>query len=547
MTSTLAMNNSGNQLPNLVKWARLKSIAWQNNWRLIQINRKITAHAKLEPGRQPVVFFNASTRLVNISLNAAFSFLASCAVQLAGIPVVHFACNAGMSRCVLGTNRLQPSALPPCKDCKTQSRYLFGNAPTVWFSYSAEPGLSAELGDLRLNELSRFEYQGLPLAELVLPSLRWAMRRHHLLDDKATCLLLREYIVSAYRLAREFSLFLDQVEPSALVVFNGLMYPEAVTAWIARGRGVRVITHEVGMQPFSAFFSDGEATAYPIDIPQDFELSQEQDVRLDVYLEHRFQGKFSMAGIKFWPEISGLDNAFLERAASFKQIVPVFTNVIFDTSQVHANTLFPHMFAWLDLVLTVIKQHSETLFIIRAHPDEQRPGKESQESVKNWVTQHRVQDLPNVIFINATEYISSYELIQRAKFVLVYNSSIGLEASLIGAAVLCGGKARFTQIPTVFFPATAEEYLAKTEDFLAAAEIDIPPEFQRNARRFLYYQLFRSSLPFGEYLDTHPRPGMVRLRPFHWQRLSPQISTPMKVLVNGIVHGEPFFLKDDSQ
>jgi hypothetical protein len=545
MTGTRAMNNYGNQFPNLFKWLRLKSIAWQNNWRLVQISRKITAHAKLEPGRQPVVFFNASTRLVNISLNAAFSFLASCAVQLAGAPVVHYACNAGMSRCVLGTNRLNASVPPPCKDCKAQSRYLFGNAPTVWLSYSTIPALSNELENLRLDDLSRFEYKGLPLAELVLPSLRWALRRHRLLDDEATCLLLREYIVSAYRLAREFALFLDQVEPSALVVFNGLMYPEAVAAWIARGRGVRVITHEVGMQPFSAFFTEGEATAYPIDIPQDFELSQDQNAHLDAYLEQRFQGKFSMAGIKFWPEISGLDNAFLERAASFKQIVPVFTNVIFDTSQVHANTLFPHMFAWLDLVLTVIKQHPETLFIIRAHPDEQRPGKESQESVKNWVAQHRVQDLPNVIFINATEYISSYELIQRAKFVLVYNSSIGLEASLMGAAVLCGGKARFTQIPTVFFPATAEEYRAIAEDFLIAEEIEIPPEFQRNARRFLYYQLFRSSLPFGEFLDTHPWPGFVRFRSFHWQKLSSDVSPIMRVLVDGIVQGKQFFYPDD--
>jgi hypothetical protein len=527
--------------------ARLSWSAWQNNWRLVQISRKVTAHAKLEAGRQPVVFFNASTRLINISLNAAFSFLASCAVQLSGIPVVHFACDAGLNRCVLGTNRLQPSAPPPCQACKAQSRYLFGNAPTVWLSYTDEPALAGELSDLNLDELSHFQHAELPLGELVLPSLRWALRRHHLLDDEATRMLLREYIISAYRLARQFSAFLDQLEPAALVVFNGIMYPEAVAKHLAHQRGVRVITHEVGLQPFSAFFTGGEATAYPIDIPADFELNPAQNDRLDAYLEQRFQGKFSMAGIQFWPEINGLDSTFLKRATSFKQIVPVFTNVIFDTSQLHANTIFPHMFVWLDQVLTVIKQHPETLFVIRAHPDEQRSGKESQESVQNWVHQHRVQDLPNVIFIKATEYFSSYELIQRAKFVLVYNSSIGLEASLMGAAVLCGGKARFTQIPTVFFPATAEEYLAIAEEFLASEEIDIPPEFQRNARRFLYYQLFRSSLPFGEYLDTHPWPGFVRFRSFHWQKLSSQVSPTMRVLVDGIVHRKPFFLQDENQ
>ena len=79
--------------------------------------------------------------------------------------------------------------------------------------------------------------------------------------------------------------------------------------------------------------------------------------------------------------------ALLKKIAEHKQLVPVFTNVIFDTSQVHANTVFPHMFAWLDQILEVIKEHPETLFVIRAHPDEMRPGtqKMAHEHVAGWV------------------------------------------------------------------------------------------------------------------------------------------------------------------
>ena len=61
--------------------------------------------------------------------------------------------------------------------------------------------------------------------------------------------------------------------------------------------------------------------------------------------------------------------------------------------------------------------------------------------------------LPNVVFIDSQEYISSYELIQRSKFVMVYNSSIGLEAALMGKPVLCGGQGRYTQIPDRLLPA----------------------------------------------------------------------------------------------
>ena len=48
------------------------------------------------------------------------------------------------------------------------------------------------------------------------------------------------------------------------------MYPEATARWVAQARGLRVITYEVGFQRFSAFFTEGEATAYPIHHPQGF-------------------------------------------------------------------------------------------------------------------------------------------------------------------------------------------------------------------------------------------------------------------------------------
>jgi len=59
---------------------------------------------------------------------------------------------------------------------------------------------------------------------------------------------------------------------------------------------------------------------------------------------------------------------------------------------------------------------------------------------------------------------------------MIYNSTIGLEASIMGTPVLCAGKARFTQLPTVFFPLTQDAFREKAEIFLNAKAIDVPPE-----------------------------------------------------------------------
>ncbi len=537
----------GSWLPRVQNRYRKMRLNLQSNRRLFRVGNQVAQHAQFKPGEKPIAFFNATTRLSDVSLNAAFSYLAACGVQLAGIPVIHFACKRGMSHCILGTNQDNLAAPPPCKGCIAQSRWLYSNALAIPFTYRRDDRLAQILRDLNVSEMGELEQDGLPLGSLVMPSVRWALRRYHLNDDDPTRYIFSEYILSAHSIAQEFTKFLDRIQPSALVVFNGIMYPEATARWLAQQIGLRVITHEVGILPYSAFFTEGEATAYPMDIPPEFQLTPQQDRRLDAYLEKRFKGKFSMAGIVFWPEISGLDETFQQRAGQFRQVVPVFTNVIFDTSQVYANTLFPHMFAWLDKVLEIIRRHPETLFVIRAHPDELRPGKASREAVQDWVREHNVQSLSNVIFINSNEYLSSYELIQRSKFVMVYNSSIGLEAVLMGAAVLCGGKARYTELPTVFFPANAQEYDRQAEAFLSADEIHIPEEYRRNARRYFFYQLYRISLPFEAFLEAQTSPGFVRLRQFPWQKLTPAGSPTMRVLVEGILEGKPFLMDDTSQ
>ncbi|HSM71833.1 MAG TPA: hypothetical protein VK851_09830 [Anaerolineales bacterium] len=522
-----------------------------NNLKIASVARDV-ARQEPSPKGAPVVFFKASSGIDDLSWNSGFHLLASWALRLQGVPVAYFACHSGMSKCVLGTNRDDPHQAMPCRSCIYQSKTLYKDVPSLersndgrssvnWFGYQRDEALANAIQKLSVPELMKFEWQGIPLGPLCLPGLRWILRIHHLKDDENTRYLLREYILSAWNVAEKFAEFIDRTQPRAVVVFNGQFFPEATARFIAQERGIRVITHEVGLQPATAYFTEGQATAYPIHIPDEFELNDKQNAQLDAYLAKRFQGDFTMAGIKFWASMKGLDESFLKKASEFKQIVPVFTNVIFDTSQPHANTVFEDMFAWLDLVLDVIRSHPETLFVIRAHPDELRIRKSSRETVQEWVASRSVDEEPNVVFVNPNETLSSYELIQRSKFVMIYNSTIGLEASIMGAAVLCAGKARFTQYPTVFFPQSIEAYRDELERFLREDHVEVPAQFKRNARRFLYYQLFRTSLPFNDFLEPSVRTTQARLKAFTLNELLE--ADAIQTIVDGVVNDGDFLLK----
>jgi hypothetical protein len=521
------------RLQRAVELARLVNQGWE-----------VKRVSRLAVGRQPVVFFNSSTRISGLSQNAAFSLLASWVVRLSGAPVIHFTCKSGMSRCLLGTDEADPSHPMPCGMCLRQSKANYAGAQVHWFAYQRDHKLSANLEALDLDALLHYEYPlpdgsaQLPLGTLVLPSLRWRLRLQSLTDDMPTRFLCREFILSAWNIACEFSDLLDRVKPQVVVLFNGRHFPEATISWICRRRGVRVITHESGFQPLSGYFVEGEATMYPITIPA-VELTPQQDGRLDADLQRRLQGDFSMAGVQFWHEILDLPEGLVKKASGFKQVVSIFTNVIFDTTQMYANVIFEDMYSWLDELHNTIQMHPETFFILRAHPDEDRPGKASRESVAMWF-ESNTASLPNMAFISPRERINSYHLVRMSKFVLIYNSTIGLESILLGVPVLAAGQAPFNAFDTISFETTREAYLGKLNTWLTMSKIEVLPQCQRNTRRFLYYRTYRFSLPFGEFLESTQPTGYVRLKKVS---LSELVRSPTaQALLDGLFEGKRFEL-----
>ena len=76
--------------------------------------------------------------------------------------------------------------------------------------------------------------------------------------------------------------------------------------------------------------------------------------------------------------------------------------------------------------------------------------------------------------------------------------------------------------------------------------ISVPSEHKINARRFLYYQLFRSSLPFADFLQEDGIwPGFVKLKNFSPQALTPSASPAINAIYKGILENGNFLLDTD--
>ena len=156
-----------------------------------------------------------------------------------------------------------------------------------------------------------------------------------------------------------------------------------------------------------------------------------------------------------------------------------------------------------------------------------------------WFEQ-KAAGLPNIAFIPPQERISSYELIRLTKFVLTYNSQIGLEAMLMGVPALGAAQAPFVDYDTVFFERNQEAYLHRLEFFLTAPRLEVPEDAVRRTRRFMYYRYYRFSLPFGAFIESTAPSGYVRLKKFSWRALDK--SPTALALQDGLLHGKRFEL-----
>jgi len=84
----------------------------------------------------------------------------------------------------------------------------------------------------------------------------------------------------------------------------------------------------------------------------------------------------------------------------------------------------------------------------------------------------------------------------------------------------------------------------KMKEFLDAEKINVPAEFRRNARRFLYYQLFRTSLRFGDFLEPSVRTTQTRLKSFALESLFPEKSKAIEAIFDGLLNNGDFLLKE---
>lgn len=401
---------------------------------------------------------------VGLSFRGAECLFATCAAHL---PV----CN------VSRVHTARPFAMP-CSHCITYQNDLFNrsgfpNFPTSQF-------LSTEMKDqarqvinrLSDEELETFTYDDLPLGKMV----RISVRSFLLIDDiryhPMSMQVYREFLYGAILITDATRQLLIEQIPDIIFLLNGLFFEERIMIAQAKKRAIPVVNYERGFLSDTFVFARGKIACY-YDLSDHWEaqantpLTPSQETWLDDYLAGRRKDEQSL--VKYWPTVE-------ERIAVIRdqldlreetKVIALFPNIVWDAAVQERNTIFESLTEWVYEIIRFFEHQPDYRLVIRLHPAEVR--------LKNEETIERLQErintefstLPSTVTLIPSESnLSSYRLIEIAHAVLVYTSTVGLEAALDGKPVVTAARTHYQYKGFTFDCETRSEYFSLLQKIL---------------------------------------------------------------------------------
>lgn len=366
--------------------------------------------------------------------HVAYELLLGHELQRRGADCRFVVCGGGLPICELGNARREFPK--PCTACRG---YVTEMLDAASLDYMTLDELVDEDERLALSEEVRraqdphsVTIDGVVLAPLVLRSVLWVARTAWAareLDERPEFV---EFLESAAIVTRAFGRLLDREQPDSIVMVSGLFFAEAAMRELASQRGIPVVMYDFPGRPGTVFVSEKTpASFYEIDDlwaarGQDQPSAAERDRVLDAIGARRSGDDTLWSAFRF-------DDAAPGARTDVGRRIAVFTNVSWDTAVTSRDIGFRDIYEWLEVVVSWVLEHDDVTVDIRVHPGELRVrGFESDDSLADYI-RTRFPDLPDRITVHGPESsVDSYALIESADTVLVYTSTIGLEAVVLG-------------------------------------------------------------------------------------------------------------------
>lgn len=419
-------------------------------------------------------------------------------------------CDGLFTDCDLHWQSLRPKDRMSCATCQSRTT---GMAVQMLMEYE---WVGRQIGPADRDEAQRWvdslsdevlidaTYGDYPVGAWVKSSINSHFRVSQIdLADPQIAAGYRSYLFSGLLACWALDRLLDEFDPTVLLLFNGRLAPTRVALELARRRGIRVVTHEVGaIKNTMRLFENGNCHMLePLkqiwrdwgDVPlQRHELEAIAD-----YLQGRETGRTVMKAFSPPPQDPEGLRAQLGLAPDQRVWVAFTSSDDEVISATQWTGCFPSQLDWLQRTVEWFRSRPELQLVIRVHPNTAgRRARGNNLAQLQEMERLRAMLPQNVQMVMPEDIVSTYTLMELAEVGLTYVSTVGLEMACKGKPVLVASGCYISDLPFVKTVDALERYPELLDDMTDVPDSAGLSWIQRRAYRFAYGMFFRYDLPF---------------------------------------------------
>lgn len=242
-----------------------------------------------------------------------------------------------------------------------------------------------------------------------------------------------------------------------VVVPGGVRGTSGLYLHAGREAGTRVATFDAGFG-WSVACPDG-VVAHQVDVPRAFtalyergepEVTEAVEAARGEH-ESRTRGKDRMA----YQADQGEPTERVDGLPAGAILIPL--SVEWDSSALGRHHIFHDSADWLLSTVGHLLEHTDAPVVVRQHPSERREFERSRFQVGALLGE-RFGSHPRYRFVSAEEDVNTYALLDAARLVLPYISTIGIEAAAIGKVVIPAGRPYYCELGFTWNAGSRSEY-----------------------------------------------------------------------------------------
>ncbi len=290
----------------------------------------------------------------------------------------------------------------------------------------------------------------------------WACKGETGIDFEAR----RHYAEQLINSQRAITALLDRYRQDLLFVPGGICATSGLWLHTGRSRGIRVSTYDSGGYGVLLLATEGIACQLH-DIPRAYNSLRDETQAVE---ERRLVIEFAEEEIckrragtdKFSSQVKGASG----RQPEYEGGVLIALNSPWDSAALGLHAVFETTQDWIIQTVGHVLDHSDAPVLVRQHPVERLLIARSMDDTRALLRQH-FGDHPRLHFIGAEDPVNSYDLMEQVKAVVVYSSTVGVEAVAYGKPVITESVSYYSDLGFVFKATTAQAYFGLLDDVVA--------------------------------------------------------------------------------